>query len=216
MKNKKVKIAYLLTTFIFLFTYIGGLLGTIESYAYDNTYVALVSSNKPTYKSSKKSYSTKSKTAIKPSSGSFTTKSKNNSSTSKKNNINSGSYSSIPNTTTIKPDSGSFSTKPNTNSSNSSSSSTIKPDSGSFSTTPKNNSNSSKNNNTNSNNNDKTYGGSTYSRPIFRGSYYGGYSPFRRVFFGYGMSSWIIKLVLLITAIVVIYIIIDYIRSRRD
>ena len=34
MRNRKVKIAYLLTTFIFLFTYIGGLLGSIESYAY--------------------------------------------------------------------------------------------------------------------------------------------------------------------------------------
>jgi len=212
MKNKKVKIAYLLTTFIFLFTYIGGLLGTIESYAYDNTYVALASSSKPT----SKSYSTKPKTTIKPSSGSFSTKSKNNSSTSKKNNINSGSYSSTPNTTTIKPDSGSFSTKPNTSNNNSGSSSTIKPDSGSFSTNPKNNSNSSSNNNNNTNTNNKDYGGSTYSRPIFRGSYYGGYSPFRRAFFGYGISSWIMKLVMIITVIVAIYIIIDYIRSKRD
>lgn len=184
MKNKKVKIAYLLTLFIFLFTYIGGIFTNIESYAYDKTYVTMLSSSKP-------------------SSGSFKSSTKGS----------SKSYKS-----TIKPDSGSFSTKPNTNNSNSGSSSTIKPDSGSFSTRPKNNSNGSgnSNNNTNSNTNDKTYGGSSSSRPIFGGSYYGGYSPFRRVFFGYGMSSWIIKLVLLITAIVVIYIIIDYIRSRRD
>ena len=96
MKNKKIKIAYLLTTFIFLFTYIGGLLGNIKSYAYDD------------------------------------------------------------------------------------------------------------------------YGGRTSKKSIFGGSYYGGYSPFRRVYFGYGISSWIMKLVMLITVIVVIYIIIDYIRSKRD
>ena len=47
MKNKKVKIAYLLTTFIFLFTYIGGLLEGIKSYAYDNNYATLISSNQP-------------------------------------------------------------------------------------------------------------------------------------------------------------------------
>lgn len=183
MKNKKVKIAYLLTLFIFLFTYIGGIFTNIESYAYDKTYVTMLSSSKP-------------------SSGSFKSSTKGS----------SKSYKS-----TIKPDSGSFSTKPNINNSNSGSSSTIKPDSGSFSTSPKNNSNSSGNSNNNSNNkNNKGYGGSNSSRPIFGGSYYGGYSPFRRVFFGYGMSSWIIKLVLLITAIIVIYIIIDYIRSRRD
>ena len=219
MRNKKVKIAYLLTTFIFLFTYIGGFLGTINSYAYDNTYVALASSSKPSsgrFKSSTKSYSKRPKTTIKPSSGSFTTKSKNNSSTSKKNNINSGSHSIAPNTTTIKPDSGSFSTKPNTSTKNSGSSSTIKPDSGSFSTKPKNNS-SSNNSNTNTNKDYDDYGGSIPRRSIFSGGYYGGYSPFRGGFFGYsGISSWIMKLVMIITVIVVIYIVIDYIRSKRD
>ena len=147
MKNKKIKIAYLLTTFIFLFTYIGGVLGNIKSYAYDATYVALVSTTKPSSgsfksstKSSTKNYSTKQKS-------------------------------------TIKPDSGSFSTKPNTY---------------------------------------DDYGGRTSKKSIFGGSYYGGYSPFRRVYFGYGISSWIMKLVMLITVIVVIYIIIDYIRSKRD
>ena len=81
MKNKKIKIAYLLTTFIFLFTYIGGLLGNIKSYAYDDTYVALVSTTKPSSgsfksstKSSTKNYSTKPKSTIKPDSGSFSTK----------------------------------------------------------------------------------------------------------------------------------------------
>ena len=49
MKNKKVKIAYLLTTFIFLFTYIGGLLEGIKSYAYDNNYATLISSNQPKF-----------------------------------------------------------------------------------------------------------------------------------------------------------------------
>ena len=160
MRNKKIKIAYLLTTFIFLFTYIGGLLGNIKSYAYDDTYVALVSTTKP-------------------SSGSFKSSTKR----STKN----------------------YSTKPK---------STIKPDSGSFSTTPKNN--NSSNNNTNANNDYGDYGGSRSKKSIFRGSYYGGYSPFRRVFFGYGVSSWIMKLVMIITVIVVIYIVIDYIRSKRD
>lgn len=183
MRNKKVRIAYLLTTFIFLFTYIGGFLGTIKSYAYDNTYVTLVSSSKP-------------------SSGSFKSSTK--------------SYSTTPKST-IKPDSGSFSTKPNTSNKNSGSSSTIKPDSGSFSTSPKNNNRSNSNNNTNTNNNDyDDYEGSSSKKSIFWGSYYGGYSPFRRVFFGYGISSWIMKLVMLITVIVVIYIVIDYIRSKRD
>ncbi len=186
MKNKKIKIAYLLTTFIFLFTYIGGLLGNIKSYAYDDTYVALVSTTKP-------------------SSGSF----KSSTKSSTKN------YSTKPKST-IKPDSGSFSTKPNTSTNNSGSSSTIKPDSGSFSTTPKNNNSNSSNNNTNTNNDYDDYGGSTSKKSIFGGSYYGGYSPFRRVYFGYGISSWIMKLVMLITVIVVIYIIIDDIRSKRD
>ena len=181
MRNKKIKIAYLLTTFIFLFTYIGGLLGNIKSYAYDDTYVALVSTTKP-------------------SSGSF----KSSTKSSTKN------YSTKPKST-IKPDSGSFSIKPNTSSKNSGSSSTIKPDSGSFSTTPKNNNSSS-----NTINDYGDYGGSRTKKSIFGGSYYGGYSPFRRVFFGYGVSSWIMKLVMIITLMVVIYIIIDYIRSKRD
>ena len=95
MKNKKIKIAYLLTTFIFLFTYIGGVLGNIKSYAYDDTYVALVSTTKPSSgsfksstKSSTKNYSTKQKSTIKPDSGSFSTKP--NTSTN-----NSGSSSTI-------------------------------------------------------------------------------------------------------------------------
>ncbi len=183
MRNNKVKIAYLLTTFIFLFTYIGGFLGTIKSYAYDGTYVTLVSSSKP-------------------SSGSFKSSTKSNSTTPK---------------STIKPDSGSFSTKQNTSNKNSGSSSTIKPDSGSFSTSPKNNTSRNSNNNTNTNNNDyDDYGESKSKKSIFGGSYYGGYNPFRRVFFGYGISSWIIKLVIIITIIVFIYILIDYIKSKRD
>ena len=63
---------------------------------------------------------------------------------------------------------------------------------------------------------DYDYGGSSSKKTIFSGSYYGGYSPFRSVFWGYKMSSWIMKVVIFITAIVVIYIIIDYIRSKRD
>ena len=186
MKNKKIKTAYLLTTFIFLFTYIGGVLGNIKSYAYDATYVALVSTTKP-------------------SSGSF-----------KKFNKKLNEKLFHKAKSTIKPDSGSFSTKPNTSTNNSGSSSTIKPDSGSFSTTPKNNNSNSSNNNTNTNNDYDDYGGRTSKKSIFGGSYYGGYSPFRRVYFGYGISSWIMKLEMIITVKVVIYIIIDYIKSKRD
>ena len=83
MKNKKIKIAYFLTTFIFLFTYIGGLLGNIKSYAYDATYVALVSTTKPSsgslkvqQKAQRKIISTKPKSTIKPDSGSFFYKAK--------------------------------------------------------------------------------------------------------------------------------------------
>lgn len=117
-----------------------------------------------------------------------------------------------------KTDSGIFSTKPSNDKSNSSNSakpntSTTKPDSGNFSTTKPNNSNNS--NSEGSSGND--YGG-TSSKPIFNiGGYYGGYfNPFNRVMYGFSMSSWILKLVAIITIIVVIYIIIDYIKSKRD
>lgn len=175
MKNKKVKIAYLLMTFIFLFTYIGGFFLATESYADDNsTYVELLSTNKPksgSFKNSNKSHSTPK--------------------------------------TTIKPDSGGFSTKPKTNNKNPGSSSTIKPDSGNFSTKPKDNSTNNKNY--------EDYGDNSSKKSIFKGGYYRGYSPYRRGFFGYGgISSWIVKIVMVIAILVVLYIIFDYIRNRKN
>lgn len=118
---------------------------------------------------------------------------------------------STPKSTTIKPDSGSFSTKPNKGSSNSPGSS-IKPDSGSFSTKP--------------NNNNKTYDNKKYntyddydnyprkSRPI-SGNFYGFSNPFYGMMYGFRTSSWIMKAVMVITVLVILYIIIDIIRSRR-
>lgn len=221
MKNKKIKIAYLLTTFIFLFTYIGGLIGSVESYAYDSTYILLASSSKNSPKSSRKNYSIKPKSTIKPSSGSFSTNSKNN--------------SSNKNTTTIKPDSGSFTTKPNTNystnsgssygsSSSSGSSSSVKPDSGSFSTKPNTNNKkeeTKKENNTNSDyDSGKTYrpygswGRRTYIPMYGRGLF--GYNPFRGFGYRMGISSMIMDIVMVITILIVAYIIFDMIRSRRN
>lgn len=123
----------------------------------------------------------------------------------------SKSFSTKPNSTTIKPDSGGFSSKPSNSSSKPNSSSSVKPDSGSFSTKPKNDS-------SNSNKKYDDYddnGGSSSSRPIF-GGYYGGYSPFHRISYGFGMSSWITKVVIAITMAVIAYIIFDYIRSRKN
>ncbi|MBQ8999042.1 MAG: hypothetical protein IJ086_10210, partial [Clostridium sp.] len=56
------------------------------------------------------------------------------------------------------------------------------------------------------------------SRPIFSsGRYYGGYSnPFRYMGYRMGLSSWITNIIIIITVIVVLYIVIDYIRSKRD
>ncbi len=186
MKNKRTRVAYILTTFIFLFTYVGLYFTSIKAYAEDNkNYIV----------------ATLSTSSSKPKSGSFSSGSK--------------SYTIKPKTTTIKPDSGSFSTKPNTSTTKPNPSTTIKPDSGSFSTKPSTNNSSNSNTNT-SNNNDTSSSGGGYSQPVFKGGYYGGYNPFSRIFYGFNISSWIIKLVILITIIVVIFIVVDYIRSRRD
>ena len=121
-------------------------------------------------------------------------------------------YSTNPKTTIIKPDSGGFSTKPKSSTINPKSSNSVKPDSGSFSTKPKTNNNNESKNNTNSNRDYNDYGGSS----IFgnRG-FYGYGNPFYRVMYGFRVSSWIIKLVVIITVIVVIYVLIDFVRSRR-
>lgn len=200
MKNNKKRYACILAAFIFIFTYIAANIVSIDAYA--NEY--------QDYKEYTIAYTSKSSSSSsRPKSSSFS------SGSSKK------SYSTAPKSTTIKPDSGSFSSSPKSNSNKSNNSlSNSKVDSGSFSTKP-NNSNANKN----SSNNNDDYSGSSSSRPIFGGSrsyggfyggFYGGYSPFHRMLYGFSMSSWITKLVVILTVAVVAYIIIDYIRSKRD
>lgn len=188
MKKSKRKIACLLTTFIFLFAYIATTFNSID--AYDQSY---------------KEYIVASSSSSKPKSGGFSSG-------------GSKSFSTKPKSTTIKPDSGGFSSKPSNSSSKPNSSNSVKPDSGSFSTKPKNNNSSSNSNKKYDDYNDN--GGSSSSRPIFGGSnyggYYGGYSPFHRMFYRFGMSSWITKVVVITTLAVIVYIIFDYIRSRRN
>lgn len=118
------------------------------------------------------------------------------------------SYSK-PKSTIIKPDSGGFSTKPNKTYNNNNLNSSVKPDSGSFSTKPKNN--------------DKTYENKEYkdykggSRTTFnRGGFYGFFNPFYGMRHGFKTSSWITKVVVAITIIVVLYIVIDFIRNRKN
>ena len=126
----------------------------------------------------------------------------------KSGGFSSGGFKSYskPKTTIIKPDSGSFSTSPNKSYKNDNSNSSVKPDSGSFSTTPKNN--------------DKTYKNKNYddygsgSRPIFsRGGFYGFFNPFYGMRYG---SSWETTLFDDTTLKVILYIVIDFIRNKRD
>ncbi|MGX4599690.1 hypothetical protein [Faecalimicrobium sp. JNUCC 81] len=164
-------------------------------------YIATTFHSIDAYDQSYKEYIVASSSSSKPKSGGFSSG-------------GSKSFSTKPKSTTIKPDSGGFSSRPSNSSSKSNSSNSVKPDSGSFSTKPKNNDSSNSNKNYNDN------GGSSSSRPIFGGSnyggYYGGYSPFHRMFYRFGMSSWITKVVVIITLAVVAYIIFDYIRSKRN
>lgn len=125
----------------------------------------------------------------------------------------SKSYSK-PKTSTIKPDSGSFSASPNKSSNKSNSKSSTKPDSGNFSTKPKTD---KKTNNESKANNNESYDNYPKSnKRIFRGRSYGYSNPFYGMMYGFRRTSWITKLVIAITVIVIIYIAIDYIRSRRD
>lgn len=207
-RSKKKRISFLII-FAILFTSIGFALSDIVSYADELNSVNLYSVtssagiyNSATSKSPRpKSYKLNSMKI--PSSGSFNSESSSN----KKNN-----------STTIKPDSGSFTTSPNSGSSSNSNSSTIKPDSGNFSTTPpKDSNNDGSSNSGGSNNKDYSSDGGYPGGSMSGGGFFGGYfNPFRA--FGYGghISSWIINIVIIITVIVVAYIIIDIIRSKRS
>lgn len=118
---------------------------------------------------------------------------------------------SKPKTTSIKPDSGKFSTKPNkSNNYNKDSKTNIKPDSGKFSTKPKNN----KDYEDKSKKYDDYENYPKKSKPLF-GGFYGSSNPFYRMTYGFRTSSWIMNIVIIITILVILYIIIDFIRNRR-
>ena len=201
--------------------------------------VAKGSSSHSSHSSSRSSSSFKSSSSsFKPSSSSF----KSSSSTSKPSSSSSKPSSSYtkPKSSTTKPDSGSFSTKPKpeatinegttgNNSNNNTTkpkSSTTKPDSGSFSTKPNTNSKSNQNDTSNSKNkkNDDydDYGGRSSRRTYIPSAYgrgffgFGGYNPFRYMGYRMGISPMIMDIVMIITALIVLYVIIDFIRSRKN
>ena len=243
MNKLKRNITLFLTVFIFAITC--AFTFSIEnSYAVSNKNETSnveyqVAKGSSSHSSSRSSSSFKSSSSsFKPSSSSF----KSSSSSSKPSSSSSKSSSSYtkqkPSST--KPDSGSFSTKPRpeatinegttgNNSNNNTTkpkSSTTKPDSGSFSTKPNTNSKSKANDNTNSKNkkNDDydDYGGSssrrTYIPPAYgRGFFgFGGYNPFRYMGYRMGISPMIMDIVMIITVLIILYVIIDFIRSRKN
>ncbi|WP_195938013.1 hypothetical protein [Romboutsia sp. 1001713B170131_170501_G6] len=210
MKKNKLKLFPLLLVALFTFLVTFNSLSMIKSEAYGKDLGEVAySRTRSSFHSSSSSKSYSKPKTIKPSSGSFSSKPSSNLKSSKSSKSQS----------TIKPDSGGFTTKPSDNSNidsktNNKSNSTIKPDSGSFSTKPKNESNE---NNSNTNKKYYDYDEPKSSRPIFGGGYYsGGFNPFGRMFYSFSMSSWIVKLVVILTIIVVLYIAIDFIRNRRD
>lgn len=167
------------------------------------------------YKINKGSVSNTSTSSFKPNSGKF------NSNISKP----SGTYkSSKPNAT--KPDSGNFTTKPKSGdfindgiNENKPKSSTIKPDSGKFSTKPNTKSTYNSNSNNKKNYEYEDSPKKTIDIPPLNGRGFFGferYNPFG--YFGYkmGISPIITDTVVIITILIFIYIIIDYIRSRKN
>lgn len=243
MNKLKRNITLFLTVFIFAIT-CAFTFSIEKSYATSNkneisNVEYQVAKGSSSHSSSRSSSSFKSSSSsFKPSSSSF----KSSSSTSKPSSSSSKPSSSYtkPKSSTTKPDSGSFSTKPKpettinegttgNNSNNNTTkpkSSTTKPDSGSFSTKPNTNSKSNQNDTSNSKNkkNDDydDYGGRssrrTYIPPAYgRGFFgFGGYNPFRYMGYRMGVSPMIMDIVMIITALIVLYIIIDFIRSRRN
>ncbi|GAA0704791.1 hypothetical protein GCM10008904_12260 [Paraclostridium ghonii] len=215
MNKFKKNITLFLTVFIFAIT-------CAFTFSIENSYAASNgnSSSKIEYQVAKGSFKSSSR-SFKPSSGSSF---KPSSSSSK----SSSSYTKQKPSTT-KPDSGSFSTKPKPettinegSSGKNSSGSTTKPDSGSFSTKPNTNSKSNENDSSKSNNKKyDDYGGSsrktyiphTYGRGFFG---FGGYNPFRYMGYRMGISPLITDIVMVITILIVLYIIIDFIRNRKN
>ena len=115
---------------------------------------------------------------------------------------NSNNNTTKPKSSTTKPDSGSFSTKPNTNSK--------------FNQNETSNSKNKKNDeydDYSGGSSRRTYIPSAYGRGFFG---FGGYNPFRYMGYRMGISPIIMDIVMIITVLIVLYIIIDFIRSRKN
>ena len=208
MNKLKRNITLFLTVFIFAIT-CAFTFSIEKSYATSNKneisnveyQVAKGSSSHSSHSSSRSSSSFKSSSSsFKPSSSSF----KSSSSTSKPSSSSSKPSSSYtkPKSSTTKPDSGSFSTKPNTNS--------------------KSNANENTNSKNKKNDDYDDYGGRSSRRTYIPSAYgrgffgFGGYNPFRYMGYRMGISPMIMDIVMIITALIVLYVIIDFIRSRKN
>lgn len=236
MKNLKRNITLFLTLFIFTIT-------CAFSFSIDKSYANTYEKGKNTleYQVAKgSSHSSRprispssSKSSYRPSSGTFKSKSSTTKSSSSGFTTKPKSDAIKPKSSSLRPDSGKFSTKPTPKESKSESSdsdikkpksSSIKPDSGKFSTKPSTKPNTNINDKSQSSNNkkyyDDDYRGSrrTYIPHSYGGGFFGfgGYNPFRYMGYRLGIRPIIMDVVLIITVLIVLYIIIDFIRSRRN
>lgn len=216
MKNLKRNVTLFLTLFIFTIT-------CAFTFSIDKVYANSFDGSKSNieYKVAKSTSSSSSRSSSfssKPSSSSF-----------KPSSSGSKSYTK-PKSSTTKPDSGSFTTKPkpkpDATINEKPKSSTTKPDSGNFSTKPNTKPNTNSNDKTESNKNKKYYDDDDYRgssrRPYMPSNYgrgffgFGGYNPFRYMGYRFGVSPMIMDIVMIITVLIVGYIIVDFIRSRRN
>ena len=233
MKNLKRNITLFLTLFIFTIT-------CAFSFSIDKAYANTYEKGKNTleyqvakgssHSSRPRISSSSGKSSYRPSSGTFKSKSSMTKPSSSGFTTKPKSDAIKPKSSSLKPDSGKFSTKPTPKSESSDSdeqkpkSSSIKPDSGKFSTKPSTKSNTNSNDESESSNNkkyyDDDYRGSrrTYIPHSYGGGFFGfgGYNPFRYMGYRLGIRPIIMDVVLIITVLIVLYIIIDFIRSRKN
>lgn len=233
MKNLKRNITLFLTLFIFTIT-------CAFSFSIDKAYANTYEKGKNTleyqvakgssHSSRPRISSSLSKSSYRPSSGTFKSKSSTTKSSSSGFTTKPKSDAIKPKSSSLKPDSDKFSTKPTPKSESSDSdvqkpkSSSIKPDSGKFSTKPSTKPNTNSNDESESSNNkkyyDDDYRGSrrTYIPHSYGGGFFGfgGYNPFRYMGYRLGIRPIIMDVVLIITVLIVLYIIIDFIRSRKN
>ncbi|MDU1539987.1 MAG: hypothetical protein E6902_10235 [Paeniclostridium sordellii] len=231
MKNLKRNITLFLTLFIFTIT-------CAFSFSIDKAYANTYEKGKNTleYQVAKGSSHSSSprissgKSSYRPSSGTFKSKSSTTKPSSSSFKSKPKSDAIKPKSSSLKPDSGKFSTKQTPKSESSDSdvqkpkSSSIKPDSGKFSTKPSTKPNTNSNDKSESSNNkkyyDDDYRGSrrTYIPHSYGGGFFGfgGYNPFRYMGYRLGIRPIIMDVVLIITVLIVLYIIIDFIRSRKN